>query len=124
MTGAELFICPFDTGKKFLRNDRDVDQWSGGGGAVVTIGAVVGGDRFTKVIEQWLAAAGRFILCVADDGIQMLDRHALLGAGFLVDKIVEFCSIRVTIQQQAMGGQTIPPGATDLLIVPLDAFGE
>src|SRR5699024_5029301 len=82
------------------------------------------GDRFTEVVEEWLAAAGRLIFGIADHGIQMLDRHALLVAGLLIDEVIEFCSIRITIEQKAVGGQAIPSGASNLLIVPLDAFGE
>src|SRR5258706_3882977 len=54
----------------------------------------------------------------------MLNRNAFFVALFLVDEVVEFGDVRITIKQQTMRGQTVTPGATDFLIITFDALGQ
>ena len=124
MTGAELLIRAFDAGEEFLCGDGDVGQRDGGGVAVVAVGAIVGCVGFAEVVQQRLAATGQLVFCIADNGIQVLDGDAFFLALFLVDEIVDLGDVGITIKQEAVCGQTVTPGATDLLIIAFDAFRQ
>ena len=124
MTGAKLFVGAFDAGEELLRVDSDVAQRRRGGGAVVAVGAGIGGDGFAEVVKQRLPAAGPLIFRKTDDRIQMLDSNALFTPAFLLDEIIQLGDVRVAVEQQAVRRQAIPPGAPDLLVVALDAFRQ
>ncbi len=93
MTCAKFLIRAFDTGEEFLRVNGDVDQRSGGGGAVVAIGAIVGLVGFAKVVQKRLASADPLIFRVTHDRIQMLNGDAFFAAFFLIDEIIDLGDI-------------------------------
>ena len=43
---------------------------------------------------------------------------------FLCDKVLDISDITISEQQQAMGGQAVPSGPADLLVVVVDASGQ
>src|SRR5215212_6399301 len=124
VTGAELFFGALDTRKELLREDRDISQGSGSGGAVVAVGAGFSYVGFAEVLEKRLAAAGPFIFRILHDRIQMLHGNALLTTFFLINKIGELGNVSVTVKQDAVRLQTVAPGTSDFLVVTLDTFGQ
>ena len=121
---AEFLVRAFDAGEELLGVECDVGEGSWGGGAVVAVGAGIGGVRFAEVVEKRFAAARPFVLRKTDDRIQMLDRNALFVALFLVDEIIDLCDVRITVEQGAIRGQSVASCASDLLIITLDALRQ
>ena len=59
-----------------------------------------------------------------DEGAQKIIRHPLLMLRFLLDEVLDLLDIRIAEEKQAMGGQTVPSGASDLLVVAFDILGQ
>ncbi len=97
VTRAKLLARVFDARKELLRGDGDIRQRGGGRVAVVAVGAIVGGVGFAEVVEQRLSAAGCLIFGVTDDGVQVLDGDAPFLAFLLVNEVIEFGNVGVTV---------------------------
>src|SRR5215213_8536929 len=124
VTRAKFLVRASDTGEEFLRINGDIRQWGGGRGTVVATGTIVGLERFTKVLKEWLTATASFIFRILHDGIQMLHGNPFFAALFLVNKITDLGYIRVTVKQKAMSGQSVAARTSDFLIITFDTFGQ
>ena len=62
-------------------------------------------------------------LGVVEDLLEWLKRDpSFLRIGFFVDKAALFDSITGAVKQEALGGKTVAPRASRLLILALDIF--
>src|SRR5258708_39355405 len=115
---TKSLLRPGHTREKLLSIDGAILH-SGGAQAVVTVTAVLSKVRFTKVAQEYTAAASKAI-SKRNDLLQLLMRAVVfLFISLLRDDVLDLNTVTIVEEKNALSRQTVTPGTARLLVIAL-----
>ena len=121
---AEELAGPLDAGEEHLRRDGEIDEvFSLSQPAVVAHAATVRNAGLAEIVSRGTRRQ-RSVSANPRSGLRRILATRCSCSVFLSDEVLDLLEIPVAEQQETMGGQTVPSGPADLLVVVVDAPGQ